>query len=146
MNLRDTHMMESLLGLAIHLSNQRPPAKIIFNYSHFVSIVAAILALNMSLEQSHALARQPWRYSTKIFHGRFYGRTNFWCKTVQFCATGRECLTTKTPSVSHAVQRSENRRKNSFLNYKSAALPLYRDFRCGSRAKLFGQIRTLELR
>ena len=28
-NLRDTHMMESLLRLAIHLSNQRPPAKII---------------------------------------------------------------------------------------------------------------------
>jgi erythromycin esterase-like protein len=28
-NLRDTHMMESLLQLAIHLSNQRPPAKII---------------------------------------------------------------------------------------------------------------------
>jgi len=28
-NLRDAHMMESLLRLAIHLSNQRPPAKII---------------------------------------------------------------------------------------------------------------------
>jgi erythromycin esterase-like protein len=28
-NLRDTHMMESLVRLAIHLSNQRPPAKII---------------------------------------------------------------------------------------------------------------------
>ena len=28
-NLRDTHMMESLLRLAIHLSNQRSPAKII---------------------------------------------------------------------------------------------------------------------
>jgi len=28
-NLRDTHMMESLLMLAIHLSDQRPPAKII---------------------------------------------------------------------------------------------------------------------
>ena len=28
-NLRDTHMMESLLRLAIHLSNRRPPAKII---------------------------------------------------------------------------------------------------------------------
>jgi erythromycin esterase-like protein len=28
-NLRDTHMMESLMRLAIHLSNQRPPAKII---------------------------------------------------------------------------------------------------------------------
>ncbi len=28
-NLRDTHMMESLVRLVIHLSNQRPPAKII---------------------------------------------------------------------------------------------------------------------
>ena len=28
-NLRDTHMMESLVRLAIHLSNQKPPAKII---------------------------------------------------------------------------------------------------------------------
>jgi erythromycin esterase-like protein len=28
-NLRDTHMMESLVRLATHLSNQRPPAKII---------------------------------------------------------------------------------------------------------------------
>jgi erythromycin esterase-like protein len=28
-NLRDTHMMESLMRLAIHLSNHRPPAKII---------------------------------------------------------------------------------------------------------------------
>ena len=28
-NLRDTHMMESLVRLAIHLSNRRPPAKII---------------------------------------------------------------------------------------------------------------------
>jgi erythromycin esterase-like protein len=28
-NLRDTHMMESLIRLAIHLSNHRPPAKII---------------------------------------------------------------------------------------------------------------------
>jgi erythromycin esterase-like protein len=28
-NLRDTHMMESLVRLAIHLSNQRPPAKIV---------------------------------------------------------------------------------------------------------------------
>jgi erythromycin esterase-like protein len=28
-NLRDTHMMESLVRLTIHLSNQRPPAKII---------------------------------------------------------------------------------------------------------------------
>lgn len=52
----------------------------------------------------------------------------------------------EAPSVREAVQRNENTRKNSVLNYKSAAPPLHRDFRCGWRAKLFGQIRTLELR
>ncbi len=52
----------------------------------------------------------------------------------------------ETPSVRNSVQRSENQRKNSFLNYKSAAPPLHREFRCGWRAKLLGQIRTLELR
>jgi hypothetical protein len=29
----------------------------------------------------------------------------------------------ETPSVSNGVQRSENERKNSFLNYETAALP-----------------------
>ena len=29
----------------------------------------------------------------------------------------------ETPSISDAVQPGENMRKNSFLNYKSAALP-----------------------
>jgi len=30
--------------------------------------------------------------STKIFHGRFYGRRICWRKTAQFCASLRECL------------------------------------------------------
>jgi hypothetical protein len=58
----------------------------------------------------------------KCFTVVFYGSIIFGCKTAQFCATPRECLTTEVPSVSHAVQRSENARKNSVLNYKSAAL------------------------
>jgi hypothetical protein len=48
--------------------------------------------------------------------------------------------------IRNAVQHSENVRNSLVSNYKSAAPPLYRGFRCGSRAKLFGQIRTLELR
>ena len=57
------------------------------------------------------------------FHGLFYGLRNFRCKTAHFCATRRESETTETPSVSNAAQASENARKNSVLNYKSAALP-----------------------
>jgi len=49
-------------------------------------------------------------------------------------------------SEKHTAQHLEKLRKQSCLNYKSVAPPLYRDFRYGSRAKLFGQIRTLELR
>jgi hypothetical protein len=59
----------------------------------------------------------------RIFHGRFYGRTNFWCKTAQFWATQRECLTTETRSIGNAVQSSENMRNSLGLDYKSAALP-----------------------
>jgi hypothetical protein len=35
----------------------------------------------------------------------------------------RESEFPETPSVSNTAQASENARKNSFLNYKSAALP-----------------------
>src|SRR5262245_60350763 len=45
------------------------------------------------------------------------------CKTAQFYATRCESRMTELPSVSNGVQRSENPRKNSFLNYKSAVLP-----------------------
>jgi hypothetical protein len=57
------------------------------------------------------------------FHGLFYGLRNFRCKTAHFCATRRESETTETPGVSNAAQASKNARKNSVLNYKSAALP-----------------------
>jgi hypothetical protein len=57
-----------------------------------------------------------------IFYGLFYGRAKFCCKTAQFSVTLCELLTTETPSVSVAVQRRENARKNSVLNYESPAL------------------------
>jgi len=49
--------------------------------------------------------------------GLFYGLRNFCCKTAQVCATRREYEMAETPSVSNGAQRSENKRKNSFLNY-----------------------------
>ena len=65
----------------------------------------------------------------------FYGLTIFACKTAQFCVALRESEMAETPSVSNAAQAGENTRKNSFLNYKSAALPteLCRRCLCGSR-------------
>ena len=65
----------------------------------------------------------------------FYGLTIFACKTAQFCVTLRESEMAETPSVSNAAQAGENTRKNSFLNYKSAALPteLCRRCPCESR-------------
>jgi hypothetical protein len=50
------------------------------------------------------------------------------------------------PSVSNDMQSGETLRNSLGLNYKSAVPLLYRDLRHGSLAKLFGQIRTLELR
>ena len=52
----------------------------------------------------------------------FYGVKIFCCKTAQLSVTQRECGMAKTPNVSNCVQHCENRRKNSLLNYKSAAL------------------------
>jgi hypothetical protein len=46
----------------------------------------------------------------------FYGVRIFGCKTAQLSGTQREWLTTETPSIRDAVQRSENVRKKSFLN------------------------------
>ena len=57
-----------------------------------------------------------------FFYGLFYGRTKFCCKTAQLSGTQRECGMAETPSDSVAVQRSENLRKKSFLNYESPAL------------------------
>jgi hypothetical protein len=44
----------------------------------------------------------------------------FGSKTAQLCATRCESRMDKLPSVSNDVQRRENKRKDSFLNYKSA--------------------------
>jgi hypothetical protein len=46
----------------------------------------------------------------------FYGLRIFDCKTAHFCGTQRECGMPETPSFRDAVQRTENTRKNSFLN------------------------------
>ena len=58
----------------------------------------------------------------KFFTVLFYGVRNSYCKNAQFCAMQRESEMTELPSVGNRVQRSENKRKNSFLNYKSVAL------------------------
>ena len=60
--------------------------------------------------------------SAEIFHGRFYGRTNFWCKTAQFWATQRERLMAELPGVGNAVESSEMMRNSLGLNYESPAL------------------------
>jgi hypothetical protein len=52
----------------------------------------------------------------------FYGLKIFCCKMAQLCVTRRKYCTAETPSVSDTAQRSENTRKNSFLNYESPAL------------------------
>src|SRR5947208_6520190 len=60
--------------------------------------------------------------TAELFTVVFYGLRSFGCKTAQLCVTHREWLTTETPSISVTVQRSENTRKKSFLNYESPAL------------------------
>jgi hypothetical protein len=57
-----------------------------------------------------------------IFTVVFYGLRIFCCNSARFCAKPCERLTVELPSVSDGVQRSENKRKNSFLNYESPAL------------------------
>jgi hypothetical protein len=53
----------------------------------------------------------------------FYGAKDFCCKTAQFCAMRCKPHSLGLPMIRNTVQRSENRRKNSILNYKSAARP-----------------------
>jgi hypothetical protein len=52
----------------------------------------------------------------------FYGLKIFGCKTAQLCVTRREDWMAKMPSVSDGVQRSENKHKNSLLNYEFASV------------------------
>jgi hypothetical protein len=72
----------------------------------------------------------------------FYGLTIFACKTAQFCVTLRESEMAETPSVSNAAQAGENTRKNSFLNYKSAALPTELCRRCPCESRFSELIKT----
>ena len=60
--------------------------------------------------------------TAELFTVLFYGLRIFGRKTAQLCVTQCEWLTTETPSISDAVQRSENTRKKSLLNYESPAL------------------------
>jgi len=46
----------------------------------------------------------------------------FLCKTAQLCATRYKWHCERFLSVRNGAQRSESKSKNSFLNYKSAAL------------------------
>ncbi len=55
--------------------------------------------------------------TAELFTVVFYGLRIFGRKTAQLCVTQCEWLTTETPSISDAVQRSENTRKKSLLNY-----------------------------
>ena len=72
----------------------------------------------------------------------FYGLTIFACKTAQFCVTLRESEMAETPSVSNATQPGENTGKNSFLNYKSAALPTELCRRCPCESRFSELIKT----
>ena len=60
--------------------------------------------------------------TAELFTVVFYGLRIFGRKTAQLCVTQCEWLTTETPSISDAVQRGENTRKKSLLNYESPAL------------------------
>ncbi len=58
----------------------------------------------------------------KFFTVAFYGLKVFDCKTLQVHVTRCECRSTGTPSIRDGMQRSENARENSVLNYESPAL------------------------
>jgi hypothetical protein len=68
-------------------------------------------------------ARKRSEKRTEFFTVVFYGLKLFLRKTAQFCATRCESEMAEAPSVRNSAQASENVRKNSFLNYKSATLP-----------------------
>jgi hypothetical protein len=72
-----------------------------------------IFALGVSalvLIRAHQFSMQ------QLFHGRFYGLAIFCCKPTQFCITRCERCWPETPSFRDDMQRTENMRKNSFLN------------------------------
>jgi hypothetical protein len=56
------------------------------------------------------------------FHGLFYGRGKFCCKSAQFCVTRRKPHSLGSPMIRNAVQHCENPCNTLGLNYKPAAL------------------------
>jgi len=78
----------------------------------------------------------------KIFTVVSYGLRIFGCKNTQLCVTRCERYWPETPSVRDAVQRSENTRKNSFLNYESPALTAELQARIIMRVKHSSQLVT----
>jgi hypothetical protein len=64
----------------------------------------------------HQLETFPRARHRVIFHGDFYGRQSFCCKTTQFYVKPCECLTAELPNVGNAVQSSEKLRKSFSLN------------------------------
>jgi hypothetical protein len=64
----------------------------------------------------------PRARGARSFTVVFYGVKILRRKTAQFCATHRKSEIAETPSVRNKLQRSENLRKNSLLNYESPAL------------------------
>jgi len=52
-----------------------------------------------------------------MFHGAFYGRRIFGCKTAQFHEMQRESDSFRLPLKKQAVQRCENIRNSLGLNY-----------------------------
>ncbi|OLD72293.1 MAG: hypothetical protein AUF68_07330 [Verrucomicrobia bacterium 13_1_20CM_54_28] len=61
-------------------------------------------------------------YPTGFFHGRFYGRTNFGCKTVRFHEMQRESDSFPLPTKNKLCKAAKHCGNSLGLNYKSAAL------------------------
>ena len=75
--------------------------------------------------------RPEMRWPT-IFLGCFLRSNNFWLQNDATLRNASRIGMAEITSVSNGVQRNENARKNSVLNYETAALPaeLRRHFAC----------------
>jgi hypothetical protein len=72
--------------------------------------------------QRRSIPAQRFNGPAEFFTVVFYGLKTFSRKAAQFCATRCEYRILGIPSVCDAMQRSENARRNPFLNYESPAL------------------------
>jgi hypothetical protein len=71
-------------------------------------------------------ARRPFRArgrKSQNVHGRFLRLDNFWLQNCAIQRTAARITLLRAALGKQATQRCENLRKNSLLNYKSAALP-----------------------